>query len=244
MSVLKGEGRVPILFATTTIAAGTQNHNAYLARPDLVGEHPTIVVVPSAWGITSSTKDLCRRLSRWGFAAVAADLYRGREPERSATPADARAAFGAVRRGRALADLEDLLQFVSNPAGFWSSAEDGVGILGVGDGGPLAIEMAARWPKTAALALAYGDLGEGAAERLAAVTAPVLGLYGKADEIVDSETIAAARATAPHAEWVLYEGVGHDYLDDYLDAYDHTAATDALERLVGFFEKHLPESPA
>ena len=38
MSVLKGEGKVPILFGTTSVARGPLTHTAYLARPDLAGE--------------------------------------------------------------------------------------------------------------------------------------------------------------------------------------------------------------
>ena len=64
MSVLKGEGKVPILFGSTSIAVGTLTHRGYLARPGLAGEWPTIIVVPSEWGVTSAMKDVCRRLAR------------------------------------------------------------------------------------------------------------------------------------------------------------------------------------
>ena len=84
MSVLKGEGKVPILFGSSSIAAGSVIHRGYLARPDLTGEWPTIIVLAGAWGVTSSIKDICRRLARHGFAVVAPDLYVGAAPPRSA----------------------------------------------------------------------------------------------------------------------------------------------------------------
>ena len=99
MSVLKGEGTHPILFGSTSIAVGTRIQGGYLARPDLTGEWPTIVVVASEWGVTSSTKDLCRKMARRGFAAIAPDLYRGRAPQRSAGASEAVFTFGHFDAG-------------------------------------------------------------------------------------------------------------------------------------------------
>lgn len=240
MSVLKGEGTVPILFGATTIAAGTQNHHSYLARPDLAGEHPTVLIVPSAWGITSSVKDLCRRLARWGLAVIAMDPYRGSPPDRSAPRGDVSAELARISRRRIRSDAIDVVDFMSNPAGYWSSAEHGFGVLGIGGGGPVAVELAMSRGGVDALALLYGELDDDTTGNLAKVSAPILGLYGKSDEVVGAERRLAARDSAPHAEWVEYEGPGHDFLDDYLDAYDDAAAADAIERLVAFFEKNLP----
>lgn len=240
MSVLKGEGKVPILFGSTTIAAGTQSHHSYLARPDLTGEHPTVLVVPSVWGVTSSVKDLCRRLARWGLAVIAMDPYREVPPERSAPWDVANEAMSRVSRRRIRSDATDAVGFVSNPAGYWSSAEHGFGVLGIGGGGPVAVELAATVGDVDALALLYAELDADTTATLAKVSAPILGLYGKSDEVVSAQQRLAARDCAPHAEWVEYEGPGHDFLDDYLDAYDDVAATDAIERLVAFFEKNLP----
>ncbi|MGH9168630.1 MAG: dienelactone hydrolase family protein [Acidimicrobiia bacterium] len=44
----------------------------------------------------------------------------------------------------------------------------------------------------------------------------------------------------PHGEWVLYEGVGHDFLNDTRPGYDEGAADDVYQRLVSFFKVHLP----
>lgn len=240
MSVLKGEGTVPILFGATTIAAGTQNHHSYLARPDLAGEHPTVLIIPSAWGITSSVKDLSRRLARWGLAVIVMDPYRDSPPERSAPREVANAALARVSRRRIRSDAIDVVDFVANPAGYWSSAEHGFGLLGIGGGGPVAVELAASRGDVDGLALLYGELDDETTESLAKVSAPILGLYGKSDEVVSGEQRLAARDRAPHAEWVEYEGPGHDFLDDHLDDYDDVAAADSIERLVTFFEKNLP----
>ncbi len=237
MSVLKGEGTVPILFGSTSIAAGSRLHTGYLARPDLEGEWPTVVVVPSVWGVTSSVKDVCRRLARRGLAAIAPDLYRGNGP---AGDADRTTAMSvSLPRERALADLRDVVRFTTNPAGFWSSAEFGFGLLGLGSGGPLAVGLAGV-DGASAIALVHAPLDDDDVQRLSAAAVPVLGLFGRDDEVVSIDTVIDARSHLPHAEFAVYDGVGHDFLDDHRDGYDLDAAQDAIERLTEFFTKQLP----
>ena len=239
MSVLKGEGKVPILFNTTSVAVGPVTRTAYLARPDLAGEWPTVILVASAWGVTSSMKDVCRRLARQGLAVLAPDLYRGRPPDGAADLAAAVAAYDAIED--AVADLELIASFVSNPAGHWSSAEHGLGVLGLGVGGRHA---AAASGLGDVLALAYADIrepeGGSILDVVSHLAVPLLGLYGRADERVPVADVLALREAAPHAELVLYDNVGHDFLDDHRQGYDHEAASDAIERLASFFSKHLP----
>ena len=109
MSVLKGEGTHPTLFGSTSIVAGPVTHRGYLARPDLSGEWPTVSLVPSEWGITSSSKDICRRLARLGLAVVAVDLYHGNPPDRAASPEEAAAAASAIPRARSQSDLDGIV---------------------------------------------------------------------------------------------------------------------------------------
>lgn len=86
-----------------------------------------------------------------------------------------------------------------------------------------------------------GDDGAGGIiDRFGELVSPLLGIYGKADDAIPIADIMEARAAAPQAEWVLYDGVGGDFMDDYLPSFDLAAHRDAIERLQGFFEKHLP----
>ena len=235
MSVLKGEGSVPILFETRSVTNGALTHETYLARPDLSGEWPTVVVVPSAWGLTSSIKDVSRRLARRGVAAVVVDVYRGAPPPRDADPAAAQDAMARASSAGASRAVADVVRYVRNPAGFWSNAERGLALLGVGDGGSLAIDAATV--TDSALILVASLLP---ADRAAALTAPFLGLVGRDGEVVSAEDISAARAAAPHGEWVIYDGVGQYFLDDHRDGFDLNAYEDAVERIAAFCEKHLP----
>jgi dienelactone hydrolase len=212
LSVLKGEGKVPILFGTSSMPARTKTHRGYISRPDLGGEWPTVLIVPDDLSVTSSVKDICRRLARQGLASVAPDL--------SST-------------SRVRADFDDIVDFVGNPAGFWSSAERGYGIFGIGSGASLAIQ-ASREVGVLAFALAYPD---GPLDGLQAIAAPMLGLLTRSEGSED--VVGLVRSAAPHAELVVYDDVQPGFLDDSSDAFDQPAFTDGLERLSTFFEKHL-----
>src|ERR1700761_1399012 len=48
---------------------------AYVARPKGNGRHATILVVNEVFGIHDYIKDICRRLARLGYVAVAPDFF-------------------------------------------------------------------------------------------------------------------------------------------------------------------------
>ncbi|MFX8047730.1 dienelactone hydrolase family protein, partial [Acinetobacter baumannii] len=48
---------------------------AYVARPAGKGRHATIVVVNEIFGIHDYIKDICRRLAKLGYVAVAPDFF-------------------------------------------------------------------------------------------------------------------------------------------------------------------------
>jgi carboxymethylenebutenolidase len=243
VSVLKGEGKVEILFGSTSISAGSRVHRGYLARPDRTGEWPTIVLVAPAWGVTSSVKDVCRRIARRGFAVVAPDLYRGKAPTRRVSRAEAEAAAAAVPARQAHRDLADIAAFITNPAGFWSSAEHGFGVMGMGIGGPVAVRTAVAHGAPA-LALVYSPLGPDDVSALARFRGTTLGLYGRRDEVVPPEEVSTVRDEVPRLQLVMYGDAGHDFLDDYGDGYDAAVAGDAVERLTEFFAAKLPPGPS
>lgn len=237
MSVLKGEGTVEILFGSTSIPSGSRTLNAYLSRPDREGEWPTVVLLPGAWGITSPIRDVCRRLARHGIAVIAPDLFRGRPPSRDTSEEEAIAARRAIAPAQVRRDLTIVFDFITNRSGFWSNAEDGFGIIGTGEDGPLGAELANRQRGVAALALLDSRAD---ADVLGEVRVPMLGLSGRDDPSVPVEEVLVTRELVPHLEWAVYR-TDSGFWDDSLERYDGEAAADALARLVAFFAAQLPE---
>src|SRR5437879_7355173 len=48
---------------------------AYRAMPDKGGPFPTVLVAHEAWGVHEHIKDLCRRLAKAGYYAIAPELF-------------------------------------------------------------------------------------------------------------------------------------------------------------------------
>ena len=48
---------------------------AYRAMPDKGGPFPTILIAHEAWGVHEHIKDLCRRLAKAGYYAIAPELF-------------------------------------------------------------------------------------------------------------------------------------------------------------------------
>ena len=209
MSVLKGEGTTVMLYGSTNVSTGSRSHAGYLARPDLKGAWPTVVVVAPSDGAASSVKAICRHIARHGIAAVA-------------PTADG---------------LDAYVGFITNPAGDWSNAEYGFGVLALGDGSESAIAAAVASDLVMALALVDSVLDVAAFAALGRIEAPVLGCSGREA----SGGVDEARAAAPQAEWVLYDGAGAGYWDIDADEYVAVAADDTGDRVVEFFTKNLPE---
>lgn len=234
MSVLPGEGSHVILYGSMGFPARARSLSGYLARPDLAGAYPAVAVAPTAAGITSSVKDLARRLARHGLAVLVLDPHRGDAPGRRASGDEVAAAVAKLTDERVLADLDATLGYLRRPGTEWADP-DRIGLLGIGEGGRWALLAAAGDERVRGVALAYAPLDAATA----GVRAPVLGLYGKADEAVRADDVAAAHAAIPSSEWVLYDGAGSGFLDDASDSYDPAATKDALDRLVAFFTTRL-----
>lgn len=237
MAVLSHEGTYPVLFGSCPIPVGAKHRNGYLARPDEAGSFPVVIVVPGLEGMGSFEKDLCRRLARSGFAALTLDMYRRAD--------DPLAAYNELTDTRAVTDIDELHEFIASDDVDWN-VSDHVGMLGADVGGRFAIIKAATREWVDALAVCYAPL-TGDEERefqvagyLDHLPVPVLGLYGAEDDLIATTTVDEAQRRNEHGQWLLYEGMGHGFLDVDAGGFDQGAADDAFARIVAFFSATLP----
>jgi carboxymethylenebutenolidase len=239
VAVLAHEGTYPIMFGPVALPMGARHRTGYLARPDESGTFPVVIIVPDLGGLDSFEKDLSRRLARSGIAAVALDLY--------GSPDEPLLAYNALTDAQALSDIEEVYEFVASDDIDWNAGSK-VGLLGIDVGGRFAILQAARRPWAGSLAVAYTPLTgdeqreHQVADDLAHLPIPVLGLYGADDDLIDQSSVDEAQRRNDHGQWLLYEGVGHGFLDPTADGYDQAAADDALARIIAFFQATLPKA--
>jgi carboxymethylenebutenolidase len=224
------------MYGSWPIPVGSGHRTGYISRPDEAGTVPVVLIIPDIAGLTGSEKDLCRRFAREGIAAISIDLY-GEKGD----PLDL---YNSLTDDRALYILEEVHQFLVSDDVAWN-AEDRIGILGMDVGGRFGIIKAATRDWVRSLALCYTPLTgdeereHQVAEYLDHLPVPVLSLYGAEDELIDNATIDEAQARNDHGQWLLYEGVGHGFLDIAGDGFDQSAADDAFARLLAFFKGSL-----
>lgn len=238
MAVLAHEGTYPIMYGSWPLPVGARHRNGYIARPDEAGKFPVVFVVADINGMNSFEKDLCRRLARKGFAAVTLDMYR--------LEGDPVEAYNALSDTRALADLDEMHEFVVSDDVDWN-VSDQIGVLGIDVGGRFGLIAAATRDWVKSLVVCYTpltgdeDREEQVADYLDHLPIPVLGLYGADDELITADTVDEAQRRNDHGQWLLYEGAGHGFLDIDHEAYNAAAADDAFARISAFFEATLDE---
>ena len=235
MAVLPHEGTYSVMYGTYSTPAGSSYRSDYLARPDAVGRFPVVLITSGPGEISSHVKSVCRFLARRGIVALALNLE----------PALSNGAHHGMGDTDLLAQLDETRRFLNDEELDWALG-DRVGVLGIGSGGRLALLAATLRNWVGPVAVLYGPLtGDEqrrypAAGQLERLGGAVLGIYAADDELIEPRTVDNAQDQNPAGAWLLYEGVGHGFVDENHPNYDEGAAMDALERLAGFFSSHLP----
>ncbi len=235
MAVLPHEGTYSVMYGTYSTPAGSTYRSDYLARPDAVGRFPVVLIASGPGKVSSHVKSVSRHLARQGIVTLALNLG----------PASSNGVHHGMGDSDLLAQLDETRRFLSDEDLDWAMA-DRVGVLGIEAGGRVALMAAALRSWVGPVAVLYGSLtGDEqrrypTAEQLERLGASVLGIYAAGDELIDPGTVDNAQDRNPAGAWLLYEGVGHGFVDENHPNYDEGAAMDALARLAGFFTSHLP----
>jgi carboxymethylenebutenolidase len=138
----------------------------------------------------------------------------------------------------------------------WAKSQGGntakLGIIGFCRGGRTVWEYAAHSANLKAGVAFYGPLVDAEAQKAIwpksatqlapEMKAPVLGLYGEADQgipVAQVEAMKAALAAANKpAEFKIYPGAPHGFHADYRPSYRKDAADDAWAQLTAWFKKN------
>lgn len=222
----------------------------YEARPAAAGRYPVVLVVPETWGMHEYIKDVARRFAREGFLGITFEPY-AREggvlhlPDQAAVMK----VVNAVPDARVMADLDAVVAYADRHA---SARPDRIGVTGFCRGGMYAllftahnreVKAAVSWYGIIKPAMTPGIRSVGPPDVAGQITAPVLGLYGEADQanpVADVKAMEAAlKAAGKTAEFVLYPGAPHAFHADYRSSYRAEAARDAWSRCVAWFNKYL-----
>jgi carboxymethylenebutenolidase len=222
---------------------------AYRAMPASGGPFPTVLVVQEIFGVHEHIKDICRRLAKLGYLAVAPELYarQGDVSQMTNIPEIISKVVSKVPDAQVLSDLDASVAWAAK-TGKADTAK--LAITGFCWGGRIVWLYAAHNPKLKAAVAWYGTLVRNPdplhpkhpIDLAGELKAPVLGLYGEADTGIPVATIdkmrEAVKQAGKTAEIVVYPAAPHGFYADYRPSYRKQDADDGWKRLQAWFKKH------
>ena len=241
-----------LLAGEISVATADGAMPAYRAQPAVGGHFPVILVVQEIFGVHEHIKDLCRRLAKLGYQAIAPELYaRQGDPRQYPQIQDILAKIvSRVPDAQVLSDLDACVA--------WAQANGGdttrLGVTGFCWGGRITWLYAAHNPKVKAGVAWYGRLlGDAGAmtpkhplDLVGDLKAPVLGLYGGLDQGIPLDSVekmrsALAASANPAAKASLihvYPNAGHAFNADYRPSYRKEEADDGWQRMQVWFRRN------
>ncbi|MHB8667617.1 MAG: dienelactone hydrolase family protein [Burkholderiales bacterium] len=234
-----GEVRIPV--------SGGQMP-AYRAMPDKGTNFPIVLVVQEIFGVHEHIRDICRRLAKVGYLAVAPELYARQGDVSKMTDAQEilNNVVAKVPDEQVMSDLD--------ATAAWAAGNNGngakLGITGFCWGGRIVWLYAAHNRKLKAAVAWYGRLtGDLDAMHpkqplylVKSLKAPVLGLYGAADQSIPLAIVKMMqdelKAAKSPSQILVYPDAPHGFNADYRPSYRQGPAQDGWKRMLEWFRQH------
>lgn len=220
---------------TRDISGTDLKGGGFLALPGGTGPHPAVVVIHEAFGLNAHIKGVARRLAEEGYAALAVDLFTGRNRAVCMARYMAGTLTGSLNR----AGVDDLKNALTYVAKLDEVDPKRMGAIGFCMGGSFAIAWACTDSRLKAIAPFYASNPRPleAVRRLC----PVVGSYPGRDFTARSGAALDSALTRYEIEHdiKIYPGSRHSFFNDQGRAYDQEAARDSWRRVLGFFAARL-----
>ena len=235
-----------LVTATVEIQAADRKIPGYLARPAAKGKHPVVFVNSEVFGVHEWVKDICRRLAKAGYVALAPDLFvRAGDPSKTTDMKVVMDIVKAQPEPQVLSDTAASLKYLAAQP---FADMKRLGVTGFCWGGGATWRDCETFSEFKAGVAWYGPLKAGPYPRIPPLDAvkdlkcPVLGLYGGQDKGIPAADVEAMRAAikANHkqAEIVVDPDAQHGFLADYRPSYNAEAAADGWKKMLAFFKAH------
>jgi carboxymethylenebutenolidase len=213
-----------------------------------------VLVVQEIFGVHEHIRDVCRRLAKAGYFAIAPELFvrQGDVSGMSDVQQIVREVVSKVPDQQVMADLDAAVAWAA-ATGWVDNSR--LAITGFCWGGRITWLYSSYNSRVKAGVAWYGRL-VGQADSLtpthpldiaASLKVPVLGLYGGADSGIPLDTVEQMRAALARgnsgSEIVVYRDTPHAFFADYRASYRREAADDGWKRLLSWFRQHGVDKP-
>lgn len=219
---------------------------AYRAKPAGKNGAPVVLVIHEIFGVHEHIKDLCRRLAKAGYYAIAPDLYARWGDASKVTDIAALMAPGGIvsktEDDQVKTDLDDTLVFAKSE----KANTRRVAVTGFCWGGRQAWLFTEQTPMVKAAAAWYGPLntpGKSPITLAAGAKGRVIGFYGGKDAGITAEHVASMRKALADAgdtesKIIVYADAPHGFNADYRPSYVPIDAKEAWQNMLAWFRGH------
>ncbi|NBR29274.1 MAG: dienelactone hydrolase family protein [Betaproteobacteria bacterium] len=224
---------------------------AYRAVPEKNGKYPVVLVVQEIFGVHEHIKDVCRRLAKLGYFAIAPELYfrQGDVTKFTDNTEIFAKVVNHVPDSQVMSDLDAAVVF-ANASGKGDTSK--LGITGFCWGGRITWTYCVHNPKVRAGVAWYGRLVAPSkaplqpaypVELAPVLKVPVRGLYGGQDASIPVDHVEQMRAALKAAgnttsEIIIYPDAPHAFYADYRPSYRKDAADDGWKQMQDWFKKY------
>ncbi len=237
--IIAGEVKIPVKDGTIP---------AYRAMPAKGENFPVILVIQEIFGVHAYIQDVCRRLAKLGYLAIAPEMfYRQGDVSKLTDIAEIRLVVNKVPDAQVMSDLDATVAWAAKSS---KGNIEKLGITGFCWGGRITWLYAAHNPNVKAGVAWYGRLVGEVTELTPKypvdiaidLQVPILGLYGGKDTGIPLDTVEQMRENlngcSNSSEIVVYPEAPHALHADYRPSYRETEAKDGWKRLQAWFKKH------
>ncbi len=223
---------------------------AYMARPKAAGRFPAVLVISEIFGVHDYIKDVCRRLAKLGYVAMAPAFFvRVADPAPLSDMQAIMKIVGQASDPQVMGDIAAALKVLKASPHVDAARLAVTGFCWGGGETWLACEEFTDFKAGVAW---YGRMvpPAGASEdskhywpvqRAAHLHAPVLGLYGAKDALsqqVPAMEAALKAAGKADTRIVVYPDAGHGFHADYRASYVEADAKDGWAKMLAHFAAH------
>ena len=212
---------------------------AYYAVPKAGGPRPVVLVAAEIWGLHEHIKDVTRRVAKEGYFAIANEpYYKIGELWKIEDIKQVIAGANQLPDDQMFKDLDATLAWAAKNQ---RAAADKVTQLR--DAVEATMKAGVAW--YGGLSPAQPAISQTPIDVVAKLRAPVLGLYGGADQGIPLDQVEKLRAAlqsgdkaAKQSQIQVYEGMPHGFNADYRPSYRKEAADDGWKRMLAWFKQH------
>ncbi len=230
------------------IGRGDDTFPGYFARPAMGEIFPTVLVVQEIFGVHEHIKDVCRRLAKSGYLAVAPELFfrQGDVSKMKDINEILEKVVSKVPDAQVMKDLDATVSWAQTNKGDTKR----LAVTGFCYGGRITWMYCAHRAEVKAGVAWYGRL-QGVSgvnqpkhpiDLVKELKAPVLGLYGGKDQGIPLSDVddmkSDLKSAQSKSEIVVYPEAPHGFHADYRQSYRKEAAEDGWQRMLTWFAKY------